>query len=195
MEFGYGHSISRKSKESIDKDGNPLPWFTYPCIEFLKQFDFEGKFVFEFGCGNSSLFWINNKAKVYGVEDNLQWLTKLKNQNQKDLNIEHAEGQGYINAIQKYAINWDMLVIDGKYREQCLVAALPYIGESCLILLDNAERHPILCSQLRKDGYIEIDFHGFGPINEYTWTTSLFFKRWSLVPAGIQPHVPIGGGF
>jgi hypothetical protein len=45
-------------------------------------------------------------------------------------------------------------------------------------------------------GYIEIDFHGFGPINDYTWTTSLFLDREiALEPKSIQPTIPIGGGF
>ena len=44
-------------KVCMDRDGNPLPWYTYPAIEYLRQFDYKDKKVFEFGCGFSSLFW------------------------------------------------------------------------------------------------------------------------------------------
>ena len=42
---------------------------------------------------------------------------------------------------------------------------------------------------------IEVDFHGFGPINNYTWTTSIFFNRNTrLKPTdNIQPHFSIAG--
>ena len=44
-------------KVCVDRDGNPLPWYTYPAIEYLSQFDYGEKTIFEFGCGYSSLFW------------------------------------------------------------------------------------------------------------------------------------------
>ena len=42
-------------KVCLDRNGNPIPWYTYPAIEYLSQFDYSRKTIFEFGCGNSSL--------------------------------------------------------------------------------------------------------------------------------------------
>lgn len=50
-------------KVCVDRDGNPLPWYTYPAIEYLSQFDYGEKTIFEFGCGYSSLFWAERQPK------------------------------------------------------------------------------------------------------------------------------------
>lgn len=31
---------SMNEKVCIDRDGKPLPWYTYPAIEYLSQFDY-----------------------------------------------------------------------------------------------------------------------------------------------------------
>lgn len=66
------YAIERSIDEKVcaDKDGNPIPWYTYPAIEYLSQFDYGGKRVFEYGCGYSSLFWAERAAKVISIEDN-----------------------------------------------------------------------------------------------------------------------------
>ena len=51
----YGYFESIKVKLPVDKIGGPLPWYTYPAIEYIKQLDLTNKVVFEWGCGNSSV--------------------------------------------------------------------------------------------------------------------------------------------
>ena len=48
-EFAIERSIDEKI--CLDKDGNPIPWYTYPAIEYLSQFDYSDKEIFEYGCG------------------------------------------------------------------------------------------------------------------------------------------------
>ena len=45
-EFAIERSID--DKVCVDKDGNPIPWYTYPAIEYLSQFDYSDKKIFEF---------------------------------------------------------------------------------------------------------------------------------------------------
>lgn len=71
-EFAIERTINEKI--CIDRDGNPIPWYTYPAIEYLSQFDVTDKDVFEFGCGNSSLFWADRARLVTSIEDNPDWL-------------------------------------------------------------------------------------------------------------------------
>ena len=40
-EFAIQKSIDEKVCE--DRDGNPIPWYTYPAIEYLSQFDYHDK--------------------------------------------------------------------------------------------------------------------------------------------------------
>lgn len=81
MEFGQWRSI--KERSCIDKEGNFIPWCTYSAIEFLKQFDFSNKNVFEWGSGNSSFFWAIKAKEVISIEDDKKWFD-LINQNKLD---------------------------------------------------------------------------------------------------------------
>ena len=71
QEFGIERSIDEEVCE--DRDGNPIPWYTYPAIEYLAQFDYSDKKIFEYGCGNSSLFWAARAESVTSIEDNPEW--------------------------------------------------------------------------------------------------------------------------
>lgn len=47
----YNQLQSMKEWKCIGKNGEPLPWYTYPCIEYLDNLDFSKKCILEFGGG------------------------------------------------------------------------------------------------------------------------------------------------
>jgi hypothetical protein len=47
----YGQFRTIKNWACIDKNGNPIPWFTYPAIEYLNCLDLSECLVFEYGMG------------------------------------------------------------------------------------------------------------------------------------------------
>lgn len=199
IEVKYGHYKSRQLKKSIDKDGKPIPWFTYPAIDYLKQLDLRDKVIFEWGSGNSSRYFSSLSKLVFSVEDNKEWFELISNFNIENHKIVYATGSEYVNAIGTFNLNYDVIVIDcylGELREECSKKAVNYLKEDGLIILDNSDRHPDIGEFFRNFGFIEVDMHGLGPINDYTWTTSFFFSRkFNFKPLNIQPQVPIGGGF
>jgi len=69
---------SYKTKESVDKNGNPIPWNTYPFLSFIEQrlkpeFD-----VFEYGSGNSTIWYAQKVNSIIAVEHNKEWYEKVK---------------------------------------------------------------------------------------------------------------------
>jgi len=46
---------------------------------------------------------------------------------------------------------------------------------------------------LREQGFIQMDFSGFGPINGYCWSTSIFMKTPTLLQRNFAGLTPIGG--
>ena len=69
---------SMNEKVCIDRDGNPIPWYTYPAIEYLSQFDYSQKKIFEFGTGYSSMYWAKRAQKVISIEDKPEWFEKFQ---------------------------------------------------------------------------------------------------------------------
>jgi hypothetical protein len=61
----------------VDSEGNSIPWYTYPAIEFLRHFDFTSCSVFEFGAGNSSQYWASRTKRVVSVESDPNWFASL----------------------------------------------------------------------------------------------------------------------
>lgn len=195
LEIDYGHLESKLKKEALNGKKEPIPWFTYPAIDYLDQLDLSNKIMLEWGTGNSSLFFSKKVKKLYSIEHNREWY-KLVKRHQIDNQTLMYDETDYSTLPKTFNINFDIILIDGVNREDCAREALNLINEKGLIILDNSDRHPNIAKFFREKGLIEIDFHGFGPINDYTWTTSIFMDRQiDLKPLSIQPTIPIGGGY
>src|SRR5438270_13891504 len=68
LSSGYGQMKSMRKLLSVDQNGDPVPWFTYPAIEHLKQLDFTGKRILEYGSGYSTLLCAHRPADVIALE-------------------------------------------------------------------------------------------------------------------------------
>lgn len=191
----YGHACSIEMKKPLDSNLNPIPWFTYPAIEFLNQFNLSELNVFEWGSGNSSFYFASKCKNIISVEVDIDWFEKNNDYRKKNQVFILSDVLNFELEIKNYDVQFDIIIIDSIKRKECIELSIKKIKKEGLIILDNSERHPELCEFLRNEGFTEIDFHGFGPINNYTWTTSLFFKSFTLKPTTIQPRIPIGGGY
>lgn len=180
----YALGASMKKNECVDKDGSPLPWYTYPSIEYIKQLDFSGKRVFEFGSGNSSIFWAGIAKEVMSIESDKEWYQSRVAAKKDNLKILYKENkEDYYNSILKEKGDFDVVIVDGDSRDKCAETALKKVKENGLIILDNSdwckkfEEFGRAVKILKKADLIQVDFCGFGPINDYTWATSFFFTR------------------
>jgi hypothetical protein len=74
---GRGWLISADKKESVDQHG-PVPWLTYPAIRMLERIATPRMRVFEYGAGNSSLWWGQRVQQVYTVEHDSDWYSGIR---------------------------------------------------------------------------------------------------------------------
>jgi hypothetical protein len=178
----------------VDANDRPLPWYTYPAIEYLRQFDFTDKHIFEFGCGNSSLFWLEMGATVWSVEHDRAWHDKVSGKSMPRHTVYFADSaEPYVGSIELPGQSFDVVVIDGQWREACVSPAIARLKPGGFIILDNADRDHDAADALRARDFFEVDFNGFGPINDYTWTTALFLPPGGAKLRIAHPPSPIGG--
>lgn len=180
LEIDYGHFKSVYNWRALDRSGSHIPWFTYPSIDYLKSLDLSKMVIFEYGSGYSTLFWAKKAKLVVSVENNRMWFSEIskmvaKRKNVKLLLMEKKED--YVTSLTKNKSKFDLIIIDGLYRKSCIKPALNTLNKKGIIILDNSERYPKICSHLRSEGLIQIDFNGFSPINPYISRTSLFISR------------------
>ena len=189
LDLKYGHSLSRITGRPVDANGRPIPWFTYPAIEFISQFSLSEKTIFEWGSGNSSLFFQKRAEKITSIEVDLAWYEYLSPSIDDNNLLLHVKEEHFVDTIDNFKERYDIIIIDSIYRFQCCEKAIKYLKADGVIIFDNSDWHPKSCDFLRKNGFLQIDMHGFGPINNYTWTTSIFFSTCSNFPTliGRQP--------
>ncbi|SHI26259.1 O-methyltransferase [Ferrimonas marina] len=174
----YGFVEGTNSDMPRDKQGNPIPKYTYPAIEYLTQFDYRQKRVFEFGSGGSTLFWQARAKAVTSIENNQAWYQKVMADKADNVTLLFAEGARYPQMITQLAEPFDVIVIDGAgHRYDCAQAALPFLADGGMIILDNADWHPNTAALLKQSGLLQVDMTGFKPTEHHTSTTSLFLKR------------------
>lgn len=191
----HGLARSMACGECLDGQDQPIPWYTFPAIEYFRQWDCTGWNVFEYGCGNSSLFWAGRGARVSSVEHDAQWhermLQRVDPARQRLLLRQDRES--YAAAIRECGEAFDMVVVDGVWRNECAAQALPRLKPGGLVLLDNADWYTDVAATLRERGFFQVDFSGFGPINFYAWTTSLFLPFAAPWQRSMAMPTPVGG--
>lgn len=176
-EYGYWNSI--KNKCITDKDGRYIPWFTYPAYEFINSLDLKNKTVFEWGSGHSTVYWSKKCKSVTSVEDNKEWYEKISRflNRCKNVNLIFSKDkEEYLDSIKAANFSYDLIIIDGSYRIECLKKAVGLINDGGFIIFDNSDWYEKPINEIIRNAWLKIDFNGFSPTNEYTSRTSILFS-------------------
>jgi hypothetical protein len=179
LQFANGHWRSVSELSSVDRKGRPLPWISYPAIEYINQLDFSTKTIFEYGAGNSTLFWASLAKEVVSVESDVAWYNRISQGLSDKPNIKltlAVDNLAYIQHVNQYP-SFDVIVIDGLYRLECAEASRPNLNPGGMMILDNSETHPHVAAYLRNSNLIQVDMIGFAPIVSKIQATSFFLQR------------------
>lgn len=169
----------------VDAAGDPVPWYTYPAIAFLAERVPADARVFEFGIGNSTLWWAAHAAKVTACEGNQQWFDRIAPKmpaNTTALFFDESS-EDYATAAARRGEPFDILVIDGRQRVASCAASLPLLSDAGVVIWDNAERPRYAegFAMLEAGGFRRLNFWGMGPLNTYEWLTSVFYRPGNIL--------------
>ena len=175
----YGFLESSRSDVPVNNKNQIMPMYTYPCYEWLDSIDWTGSKVFEFGTGYSTVWWQNKKVDYYGVEDDGEWYQRIiKLINGKQLKVKYEiDLKKYMKTIYDYDFKFDVIVIDGLVRFDCIKPELVKIKDNGMIIFENSDWHKSCKEELDKTDLIPIHFHGFKPIHVDSETTSCYIGR------------------
>ena len=178
-----GWKKSLKSKAPVDNSGEPLPWYCYPFIHFLNQrleeLDATELRVFEYGSGNSTLWWSKRVAHVTSVEDHNEWYDRIIQQKPDNVSYNLAAGKpDYIQCVAHQDVDFQIIIVDGSHREDCINVALNKLTDDGVVILDNSELDSVQkgIATLKTEGFRQIEFFGLGPVNGHPWGTSVFYR-------------------
>jgi cephalosporin hydroxylase/SAM-dependent methyltransferase len=164
----------------INIESNPLAWYTYPAIEFLENKINKNFRIFEFGSGNSTLWFAEKAQQVISVESDSNWFTYIHNNKPSNVDLYLIENEiEYSSKILEYPEKYfDIIVIDGINRNKCSESCINRLKEDGLIIFDNTDdrRYDKGITFLASQGFKRIDFYGLTPSYTYKNCTSIFFK-------------------
>ncbi len=166
----------------MSRSGDPLPWYTYPAIDFLAARDFTGKSVLEIGGGQSTLFWSRRARRVLTIEEDGDWFAQLMPKLPSNVEIHHVpvdrktRSVAAIKAIldASKGEKFDLIVIDGHLRPECTALAFDYLAPRGGMVLDNAEGYGFF-EVTSKRPCRRVDFYGFTPGVARQHCTSLVY--------------------
>ena len=146
----------KKPKLNTDCFEKRLPWLAIKSVEVMEKYLNKDSVVFEYGIGGSTLWFADRVKAVHCVDNDKLWINKVSNALKKDgkknvvINYKllgpdsgypiHKASELYVNTIAISGLKYDLILIDGRERVQCVKAALNYIKEDGLLVCDNFER-------------------------------------------------------
>jgi predicted O-methyltransferase YrrM len=179
-----GWIASAATQTPINRDGSPIPWYTYACISFLQKRVQPSFRVFEYGSGNSTLWWAERVARVVSVEHNEFWFSRISASAPENVSYIFKEKNAeYSRTAALQSEKFDVVVIDGHDRVGCARHAANALNDTGIIVWDNADRD--LYSEgydlLHSIGFRRLDFDSTGPVWPVSWTTTIFYRNSNCV--------------
>lgn len=183
--FGYlletGWLNTFKKGNPIDSNFKPIPWFTYSAIDFLDgqlRPDFT---LLEFGGGNSTLYFAERMKGVVSFEHDSAWYNKLQlkvPQNVELILTSSESAEEYLSKSKNLMKRFDLVVIDGLFRNECLSSSMNLINNNGIIILDDSERSDYEdgIRVLIDIGFKKLDFTGIAPGIFFKKCTTIFYR-------------------
>lgn len=180
VDTGWLNSF-RKGR-SLDNNNNPVPWVTYSFISFVNSRLNKQLEMFEYGSGNSTLYFAEKVKSILAVENDNNWYNEIKNQcpiNAEVHYVEYKYGEDYGSYITKTDKKYDVVIVDGRDRVNCVKNTINNLTEKGVIVLDDSEREYYSEALLfmKEKGFKSIDFWGIAPGQLNYKSTTVFYRE------------------
>jgi hypothetical protein len=191
--FRSGHARSSFANRAVTSGGEPLPWYTYPAIDFLRARDFGDRTILEFGGGQSTFWWAERSRHVLTFEADEEWYAALRPRIPSNVDLVLVTAASRAAQVQEVrtqigSSRFDVIVIDGLYREDMCAVAQSAVSVDGCIVADDSEGFEIF-ERMRASRLSRVDFYGYQPGVSLPHCTSVFFTERSFIISGTVPII------
>lgn len=179
---GYFDAIgwfrTRAMQRAIDADGNPIPWFTYPAFAFLSERVRRNWRVLEFGSGMGTIWWSRNVDHHVALEHDSEWAARVaESSSARVVQTNAADATSYIAPARDLGV-FDVVIVDGLFRNECLLVACDLVSANGVIVLDDAQRaeYASAAKAMRAKGFRWLPFHGPQPVSKHAGCTAVLYR-------------------
>jgi hypothetical protein len=162
-------------------DGSPIPWMNYNVVSFLEQRLTKDLSLFEYGSGNSTLFFANHVKDIVSVESDRKWYDHCSDRRPENATLifcESGETGRYAEAIVDQEKKFDVVVIDGDDRLNCLLTAKDFLTPPGVIILDDTQGSATNAGidKLLTHGFRRLDFEGVKAGGVRFYRTTILYR-------------------
>lgn len=126
-----------------DESNKVNPWWGKSVIDLVSKKLKDSMRVFEWGMGNSTLFWSQYVAEVVSIESDIEWYNRMTEIIPSNVRAEYClleYGGEYCQKILNEEKQFDIILIDGRDRVRCAYNSVVKLKEDGVIIWDNTER-------------------------------------------------------
>jgi hypothetical protein len=171
---------SFRSRSVIDQNNEPIPWWTYSFIDFIKDKLKKNLRILEFGSGFSTIWLSFRVQEVVAMEDHAGWAEKTRqriNKNSTILEVPSIVDYDYYK--EKITGLFDILIIDNRGdRIDCARRNLNKLNDGGVVIWDNTDGKDWL--QIKEimalKSFKEISFTGMTAQELKLSKTTLFYR-------------------
>ena len=123
------------------------PWLPVRAIRLLDSYLDKSHTVFEWGSGWSTVWFGEHVRQVVSVEHDREWFEVVQARLKKR-GLGHkvtvslvGDMESYACAIDQWQGMFDLILVDGRLRSECMAKAIGRVREGGILVLDNVERY------------------------------------------------------
>lgn len=177
-----GWMRSLAERRPVDASGGDLPWMNFSIATLLDERlrpDFD---VFEFGCGASTTFFARRVRRVWSVEHDTAWLERVRARTLPNVVLTGcaADVDGdYCRVLHAAGVPFDIVVVDGVDRPNCMLQASRALSSRGVIVLDDADRpdYNVAISALARLGFKSLAVTGLKATGNLVERTAVFYRE------------------
>jgi hypothetical protein len=162
-------------------DGNEVPWMNHGVIKLLQQRLSSDLSLFEFGSGFSTVFYARLVDQVISIEYDKKWLDIMAQKLPGNATVVYkqndSDGQ-YCRTINQYSQPFDVVIVDGRDRVNCVKQAINKLTERGVIILDdsNRPRYQAGIDHAKALGFRELTIEGLKPTGSRMNQTTFLYR-------------------
>jgi predicted O-methyltransferase YrrM len=140
--------------------------------------------VFEFGSGNSTLWFSTRVESIVSIENDIDFYLRMLNKFKSIDNVLYELGKlndNYNQKVLAYENEFDIVIIDGRERVQCVKNSIKALKKDGIIIFDNSDRieYEEAYYFLTEHKFKKIDFRGIGAIGHTEWQTTIYYRDYN----------------
>lgn len=138
-----GWMRSLEEGRPVTREGKSIPWMNYAVIRILEARLTKDLDLFEYGSGYSTGFYAGLVNSVVSLEYDQEWMKiveKMVPANASLIYMPKDVDGAYCRAIQSTGKKYDVVIVDGRDRVNCVKQSLEYLTERGVLILDDSGR-------------------------------------------------------